>query len=116
MDIQNFWFHQDSTAETVDSKIQRRILAYHENMMIVEVCFAKGGVGTVHTHPHEQITYVLEGTFEFMIDNVKKVIRTGDSIFMQKDVIHGCLCLEQGKLLDIFTPHREDFIKKENEK
>ncbi len=113
MEIKNFWFHEESTLNQLDPKVSRRILAYHENMMIIEVAFETDGIGPIHQHPHEQITYVLAGSFAFVIGGVKKVINKGDSIYMEKDVVHGCVCLAKGMLLDIFTPYREDFILKE---
>lgn len=112
--VKNFWFHHEMAAKQLDPLIIRRILAYSEKMMVVEVEFQKGGIGTMHAHPHEQITYVLEGKFAFTIGGVTKTITKSDSIYMEKDVLHGCVCLESGKLLDIFTPYREDFIEKEN--
>ena len=79
--------------------------------MCVEVHFEKGAIGEVHSHPHEQITYVLSGKFEFNIDGKKVVIVRGDSTFKQPDIPHGVVCLEEGVLLDVFTPCRKDFIK-----
>ena len=113
MSHQNFWFYKDSIEETVNECIKRRVLAYDQNMMIVEVSFEAGGIGALHKHVHEQTTYVLFGSFEFEIGGIKKVIQTGDSVYLEPYVLHGCVCLEKGKLLDIFTPHREDFIEKE---
>jgi quercetin dioxygenase-like cupin family protein len=26
------------------------------------------------------------------------------------NVVHGCVCLEAGMLVDVFSPHREDFL------
>ena len=91
--------------------MKRKVLAYHENLMMVEVYFEKGAVGEIHSHPHEQITYVLEGEFEFNIDGKKKIVRAGDSMFKESNVPHGTTCLKKGKLLDVFSPHREDFIE-----
>ena len=54
--------------------VSRKILAYNTNMMSVEVRFDKGAIGAVHTHPHVQISYVLEGSFEATIGNETKVI------------------------------------------
>lgn len=116
MNLKNFWFYQDAQEEKVSDLIKRKILAHHFNMMIVEVSFESGGIGVLHQHVHEQSTYVLSGKFEFEINGVKKIIKTGDSVYLEPHVLHGCVCLEKGKLLDVFTPHREDFIKKENEK
>ena len=39
----------------------RRILAYNDELMSVEVAFETGSVGAVHTHPHTQLSYVLSG-------------------------------------------------------
>ncbi|MCR4587997.1 MAG: cupin domain-containing protein [Lachnospiraceae bacterium] len=91
--------------------VVRRVLAYDKDVMTVENTFEKGAVGALHSHPHTQITYVLSGAFEFTIDGVKKVVRTGDTLLKTNGVEHGCVCLEAGKLLDIFTPYREDFVE-----
>ena len=78
--------------------------------MCVENNFSKGAVGALHSHPHTQITYVVSGVFEFEIDGVKKTVRAGDTMLKKDGVVHGCVCLEAGKLLDIFNPYRKDFV------
>lgn len=40
---------------------RRKIRAYNENAMLVEVGFDTGAVGAAHSHPHTQISYVLDG-------------------------------------------------------
>lgn len=90
--------------------VSRKVLAYDERMMVVEVIFETGGVGSVHTHPHAQSTYVKSGKFRFTISGEPVFVSAGDSIVFQPDVAHGALCLEAGTLVDIFTPMREDFI------
>jgi quercetin dioxygenase-like cupin family protein len=37
-------------------------------------------------------------------------VATGDGLYMEPDVEHGCECLEAGVLLDCFTPMRADFL------
>ena len=91
--------------------VSRKILAYNNSLMSVEVRFDKGAVGAVHTHPHVQISYVLEGKFEANIGGEIKIISKGDTYVTEPDVPHGVTCLEEGALLDIFTPKREDFLK-----
>ena len=91
--------------------VSRKILAYNDSLMSVEVRFDKGAVGAVHTHPHVQISYVLEGKFEANIGGEIKIISKGDTYVTEPDVPHGVTCLEEGALLDIFTPKREDFLK-----
>ena len=91
--------------------VSRKILAYREELMSVEVHFEKGAVGAMHTHPHVQISYVLEGKFEATIDGETKIIEKGDTYVTAPDAPHGVVCLEAGVLLDIFTPMRKDFLK-----
>ena len=91
--------------------VSRKILSYDENLMSVEVRFEKGAIGAMHTHPHTQISYVLEGCFEATINGETKVISKGDTYITEPNAPHGVVCLEAGALLDIFTPMRADFIK-----
>lgn len=90
--------------------IKRKILAYENELMSVEVKFEKGAVGAVHSHSHVQISYVLSGKFEAKIGNETEIIEKGDTYCVPSGVEHGVICLEEGTLLDIFTPMRSDFI------
>ena len=106
----NVVFHKDAVLHDLGGGTSRRVLAYTENLMIVEVNFEAGSVGSVHTHPHCQNTYVKSGRFRFTIDGEPVEVGPGDTIAFPPDVPHGTLCLEAGTLLDIFTPMREDFV------
>lgn len=90
--------------------VQRKILSYGEKLMAVEAQFAEGSRGSVHRHPHTQLTYVLEGEFRFTVGEEESVVRRGDTIYMPPDIPHGCVCIRSGKLLDMFTPMRADFL------
>lgn len=112
--MSNFYYDADSKLETlVEGKNYRKIKARGGNLMLVEVIFEKGGIGEPHTHPHEQASYCIEGEFEFTVGDETKVIKEGDTIYMPPDVLHGCRLLsDRGRLVDIFSPQREDFLKK----
>lgn len=112
MDIKNVFLYEDIEREDLGDGVSRKILAYSQNLMTVEVNFEEGAIGAMHSHPHEQITYVLEGEFEFDIGGEKTIVKAGDTLYKQSNIEHGAVCLKKGKLLDIFTPHRADFIKK----
>lgn len=115
MELEHYFLNEDTPLEDLGGGIKRKVLAYHESLMVVEVHFEEGAVGAVHSHPHEQITYILEGEFEFNIGGDKKIIARGDTTFKEANIPHGAICLKAGRLLDIFTPYREDFVqKKEN--
>lgn len=111
MDLKNYFLGDDIPLEDLGGGVKRKITAVHDNLMCVEVHFEKGAVGALHSHPHEQITYIASGEFEFTIGGEKKVLKAGDSTFKQPDIEHGAVCLKAGMLLDIFTPCREDFLK-----
>lgn len=103
-------YYKDVQPEDQGNGVVRRVLAYNSDVMTVENRFQKGAIGALHHHPHTQITYVVSGKFEFEIDGVKNVVTAGDTLLKTDGVEHGCVCLEEGILLDIFTPYREDFV------
>ena len=103
-------FYKDTKAEAAGPGVTRRVLAYSDDLMCVENTFTRGAVGALHRHPHSQITYVVSGKIEFEIDGVKKTVEKGDTMLKKDGVIHGCTCLEEGVLLDIFNPYRKDFV------
>ena len=106
-----FVFNDDVKLTDLGGGVSRKILSYNDSLMSVEVHFEKGAVGSMHTHPHVQISYVLEGSFEATIGGETKIIKKGDTYITEPDVPHGVVCLEAGTLLDIFTPMRADFLK-----
>ncbi len=103
-------FHDQIDSQEAAPGVKKKVLAYGDEMMCVENCFEEGAVGALHSHPHTQITYVVEGEFEFEIAGEKKIVKKGDTLLKQNGVQHGCVCLKKGILLDIFTPMREDFV------
>jgi quercetin dioxygenase-like cupin family protein len=110
----NFYLEKDIELQVVEEgKITRKIKAHQGTMMMVEVHFENGAIGYNHTHEHEQAAYCLEGEFEFTIGDEMKVIRTGDTVYIPPMVDHGCVLKSaSGRLLDVFTPQREDFLSK----
>lgn len=110
MAVKNYFLGKGINFEYADEGIERKVVAYNDNLMCVEVHFDKDAIGVMHTHPHEQITYVISGKFEFNIDGNIVVLEKGDSAYKQPNIPHGAVCLEAGVLLDIFTPCRKDFI------
>ena len=91
--------------------ITRQIMAYDGQLMMVKVHFEKGAVGTLHEHYHSQATYVASGKFELTIGTEKRVLVEGDGYYVAPDLIHGCVCLEEGVLIDTFSTVRADFLK-----
>src|SRR6478609_9218132 len=90
--------------------INRRLLGYDKNLMLVKIQFEKSAIGGVHQHPHSQASYVESGVFELTIEEKKRILQKGDGYYVPPHVLHGCKCLEEGVLIDSFGPAREDFL------
>lgn len=103
-------YNHDVALQEQGGGVSRKVLAYNDELMIVEVHFEKDGVGKPHTHPHLQSTYVKSGAFRFTIDGKEVTVKEGDTLAMPGGVTHGTLCLEAGVLIDVFSPMRKDFI------
>lgn len=107
---QNF---QQGTAlpwEYASPGIQRQVYGYDDRVMLVKVKFEKDAVGELHQHPHTQVSYVESGVFELTIGEEKQLLKTGDGFYVPPNTLHGSVCLESGILIDVFSPHREDFL------
>lgn len=110
MKMENFFIGNEIKAVDAGEGVKRKVLAHSENIMVCELHFEKGAVGKPHTHIHEQCSYIISGKFEFEIGGKKMVLGPGDSTYKESGVLHGAVCLEEGVLLDIFTPERKDFL------
>ena len=109
-------FKQDTTsAEKISAVFERRIM-HLNNLMIVVCDFTNGPAkepDPPHSHPHEQITYVAEGELFFFLGGEKHHLCKGDVFTVPSGVPH---CIQNiskhVRLIDSFTPVREDFLKK----
>lgn len=108
---QLFQIEEETQWEELGNGVQRKVYGYDDQVMLVKAKFEKGAIGPLHQHFHVQVTYVDSGVFEMTIGEEKKIIRKGDGYYVPPHAIHGCVCLEAGTLIDVFTPMREDFIK-----
>ncbi|MEM7472340.1 MAG: cupin domain-containing protein [Pseudomonadota bacterium] len=91
--------------------VTRQVLSDSPELMVVAFAFgAEGAVGALHNHPHIQSTYVESGRFRFTLGEEERDVGPGDSFVIPSGQTHGCVCLEPGKLVDCFTPRRDDFL------
>lgn len=111
MRSETFQFVEEIPFETTPEGIKRQIMGYDDNIMLVRCTFAAGVVATRHTHPHSQLSYVVSGKFEAYMGDEMKVIGPGDGYYVEPNLPHHVVCLEDGVLLDMFSPMRKDFLK-----
>lgn len=95
--------------EVVGDGVRRRIMAHNADLMMVYVEFEAGAIGSLHTHPNTQCSYVTSGRFEVTINGDSRAMEAGDSFYVEPNLAHGVRCLEAGVLVDAFNPARMDF-------
>jgi quercetin dioxygenase-like cupin family protein len=88
----------------------RRVILETPELMLVEFTFEAGGIGALHHHPHIQTSYIAEGTFEVTIDGKTETIAAGGGYIVPSNLVHGVKALTRGRLIDAFTPRRDDFL------
>ncbi|MGB3407791.1 MAG: cupin domain-containing protein [Jannaschia sp.] len=93
-----------------DVGVTRQVLADAPELMVVAFRFRTGAEGKLHSHVHVQSTYVQDGRFRFTVGDRQTDVGPGDSFVIPSNVVHGCICLEAGTLIDGFTPRRDDFL------
>ena len=103
--------YDDVFSEDLGDGVIRRVLIHDRSLMMVEVSFKKGAVGAIHSHIHEQISYILSGSFEFTLGDEKFIVKKGDTYYTKPNIPHGVKALEDSVILDTFTPIRKDFLK-----
>jgi quercetin dioxygenase-like cupin family protein len=69
-----------------------------------------GWVGAAHSHPHDQMAYVISGHLRVRAGEKTFEVRAGDSFVIQGGVEHQASALEPSVVLDVFTPYREDYV------
>ena len=97
-------------AFTPEPGLLRRILAHNENMMLIEHRMERGWVGTRHSHPHDQLVYVISGRLRFQCGEQSFEGGAGESFILRGGVEHQAWALEPSLVLDVFTPYREDYL------
>ena len=83
--------------------------AHVDRMTVGEVSLQAGTTIPLHSHPHEQVTYVLSGRFEFTVGRETTVLEPGMAAIIPGNVPHGGRTLTACKVIDVFAPVREDY-------
>jgi quercetin dioxygenase-like cupin family protein len=95
--------------ERITDKITRRVLAGEKGMMVWWKIMAGTHVDA-HSHPHEQILWMLKGKMEFRIGGERGMLKAGGVAVIPGGVEHEGWCQEDTEVVDIFVPPREDFL------
>lgn len=92
------------------------VLGYHgrfvhsENMTLAYWNIDEGATIPLHSHPHEQVANLMEGTFELVVGGEKRVIKPGDVAVIPGGVKHTGTALTPCRIIEVFYPIREDYL------
>jgi unsaturated pyranuronate lyase len=95
--------------EKISDKITRRVLA-GEKGMVVWLNIKAGAHAAAHSHPHEQIVWLIRGKMDFRIGSERRALNSGDVAVIPGGTEHEAWCREDTEVVDIFAPPREDFL------
>ena len=100
---------QEESMSNPEPGLRRQVMSFSPSMMLVRHRMKKGWVGARHSHPHEQMVYIISGHLTFQHPGGVFEARTGDSFLVPGNAVHQASAQEDSEVLDIFTPYREDY-------
>ena len=109
-----FFRWHDMPLERVNDMLDRRLIT-GDRMMLAHVYLKKGCIVPRHQHENEQLTYILEGALHFWIGEDEReeiVVRAGEVLHIPSLVWHKAEAIEDTLDVDVFSPPREDWLKK----
>lgn len=95
--------------------LRRLVGAFNDKLFLAEHRMEKGWVGAAHSHPHEQIVYIVRGHLKVCSGGQTFDLRAGDSFVVRGGVEHQASAVEESDVIDVFTPCREDYIRSEDQ-
>jgi unsaturated pyranuronate lyase len=102
--------HDQGKESHPEPGLTRRVLAYNDKLFLAEHQMVKGWAGAMHSHPHDQVVYIVRGHLNVNCQGKSFELRTGDTFVVRGGVQHGASALEDSLVIDVFTPCREDYI------
>ena len=99
--------------EKLSDKIIRQMIN-GEHTTVARMFLARGAVVPRHSHVSEQFSLILSGSLKFFFDDGELVVHAGEFVFIPSNVPHAAEAFEDMVGIDIFSPRREDWIRKDD--
>jgi quercetin dioxygenase-like cupin family protein len=82
---------------------------HSEHMSLAYLTIEAGAPLPEHTHPHEQVTNVIEGQLELTIAGETSVLTPGKVAVIPPNTPHSGRALTPCRAIDVFHPVREEY-------
>ena len=102
---------RNSEMKTVElwNGIRRKTTNFGDKTLMVEIEFDAGSIVENHSHPHEQIGYLVSGRMNLTIGRSTWEVQKGDSWIIPGNVPHSAEILEPSLAIEVFSPVREEY-------
>ena len=100
-------FSDIETKEIAPGYFSKLIHTANNTINFIEV--KAGNTVPRHKHIHQQCSFVTEGKFELTVDGVPQVLDSGSFAVIPSEVWHSGIAVTDCRLIDIFSPVREDY-------
>lgn len=80
-----------------------------QTVTVFHAKLAEGALLPEHSHHHEQILNVLEGTLELTVDGSTHILVPGNVMIIPPNAKHSGRVINACRVIDVFHPVREDF-------
>ncbi len=88
----------------------RAKMIHSEKMTLAYWDIDAGSILPEHSHPHEQVAaQVISGEFELTLEGETKIMKAGDVAVIAGNIPHSGRAITDCKLLDVFSPVREEY-------
>ena len=105
-----FTRHTDTGYRESLPGITQKTLAHGKHMLMTEFRLGQGSALPLHTHPHEQIGYLVSGEMTLRIGEEETLIRPGDSWNVPGNVPHAAQIHRDSVAVEVFYPVREEYL------
>lgn len=85
-------------------------LAVGEKGMVTIMYYNKGAIVPEHSHPHEQLGFVVSGKLSVTFGDETGEIEKNDSYAIPSNVVHTLTAHEDSIIIDVFVPVREEYL------
>ena len=102
-------FSDDGFRKSLDG-IEQKTLVHGDKTLMVEFRLKKGSILPLHSHPHEQTGYLVNGHILLTIGSDVFKVKPGDSWCILGSTLHSAEIIEDSVAVEVFSPVREDYL------
>jgi len=87
-----------------------RLKVVHSEHMTLTYWDIKAGSSLPeHSHPNEQVTNMIEGELELIVDGESNIIKPNSVVVIPSNATHSGKAITDCRVIDVFYPIREDY-------